>query len=1100
MEHEEQEDGPSRPPRDRKPRNLLAGLYLKGARAVAVRSFLESRGVTLRSVAAVEAVPTSEAERRRCGEVTRPLGKARERQKCEGTVMCPSSGSAGTVVKCPTCGGCGPHCCGHAQFFSLPRTVFAPMGMKNLPALLGCFQLLRSAGAPGDTRLLRLGPLLGGGEPPRALAPGENPRRLWREWPAASQRAIVTEVRAATAAAHAHGGNGGRGNGGRGGGSGGRGSAGGGGGGGGRCGVAALRVTPARPEAGETGPPVSEVWTPERVREELLFPDGARRPEAEFEALGFPELPGDGGDAPRAAWCEAVFFWDSVYVTPYPTRQAVRSRTAADAPDLTSKYNKLFRDCRAFEALAARGAPSAELETFWAARVVDELHTMVLRNPRVAASAAGGTRPPQHAVAATLHGKKMLLRGMLSRRRDGIARAVICPRSDTPAGWVGLCLAMMNGLTVTEALRPWNAAALKASLLQLTERPGAPQLFVGPPGAPPGRRNLFEEARDRREVREVILGLADGWTVTRSLLDGDVVFFNRQPTLWDNSYLAYRARLTAERHVITFSPLDCARFNADYDGDEMNVVPARFQDGAAEALALASAERRAITSKDGGPVLSWTLDSMVGFNLASRAAACVSRDQAAAILRSASAAAVSAAARLLPKEGPVCARDLLSACVTAHLGRDFCYSAGGVTYVADGAVVAELTMKQLARAQDGLLVAAIRDRGYAPALAFLADSDLVCCGLAAAFGVTLHAGHYEFRLRASAALPELAYALRVLREAQAWTPDNAPERTDMLVAAVRELLLVPFGVPRDRWETVFAAVGDASLGAEEAAARAFRAAGVSQDAVSAAPAEVDRLASYGLPLLRALRRLRGRPAEEAFDAFVTSLKTSASALIRASLDPLHPLLLFLVLAITKNKGNLDAVNAQLGSRANRAVVPDAFEGRATCSHAAGSDDPAAARYFATSQKRGLKPVAQAAAGAHARANMASATAGTQEPGDKNKVANFAMTDTFVAPSGAVLEADGTPIAVAYGDLSGRDEMVTLRLAPVPNPPLAPPPAAGVPFDPAAPWASSLRKVMRLPVPVAAIYDELARTSAKSTEKVTEHQVRSMYCFNTIHVW
>lgn len=1055
--------------RRQKPRNQLAGMYMKGARAVAVRSVLESRGVKLRTVEAIEAVPVSEAERRRQLEVKAPLGKAREREKCEHTVRDPASGAAGTVVKCPTCGCCGALCGGHAQFFPLARTIFAPQTMKNLASLLGCFKATRA-----EDGSLHLGPLLNGGAA-RKTKTGEPPSqaRLWREWPCASQRFTVTEVRAAgDTQQQPHGGRGG------------------GAGRPGRCGLAALRVSMRVPGADQ---PVTEVWDPERVRFELLTLEGAPRPDEEFAALGFEALPGDGGDSPHAAWCEAAFFWDSVYVTPYPTRQKVVTRSASDAPDLTSKYNKLFQDCRKYEALQTAGATRSELDAFWSARVVDELHTMVLRNPR-AAGAGSQVRAPQHAVAATLHGKKMLLRGLLSRRRDGISRAVICPCSSMALGWVGLPLAMMNGLTVTEVLRPWNQAQMHVTLLQLTERPGNPQLFVSPPGALPNRRNLFEEAADRRDVREIILGLTDGWTVTRSLVDGDTVFFNRQPTLWDNGYTAFRARLIAERHVITFNPLHCAPFNADYDGDEMNVVVLSFADGAAEAYFLAGSERHALTCKNGGPVLSLALDSMVGANLGSRAEAQVSRDHVASLLRGCSDAAVAAAGALLPadKRAPVPARALLSACVLAHMGPSYCYSVEGVCYIENGHVVQEMIMRQLARpADDSLLAHAIRARGFRPALAMLKDLDALCCGYARVFGTSLHAWHYDFYLAASAALTELCFALRVWRDAEAWNSENADERRALLLASVRELLLVPFDVPRERWEDVFAAVG-ASAGPQDGAAAAFRAAGVDGSAVSARPAEVDRMCSYGLPLLAALRRARGRSAEESFDAFVTSLKASACASIRASLHPLHPLLLFLVLAVTKNKGNLDSVNAQLGSRANRAVVADAFEGRATVGHAAGSDHPAAARYFATSQKRGLKPESQAANGAHARANMTAATAGTQEPGDKNKVANFNSTNTKLAPSGAVVEADGTPISSSYGDGSGCDEKVSLRLAPVPNPPLVPAAAAGVPYDPAAPWAAALQRTMRLPVPVAQIYDDLARASSRAdAARVSEEQAAEL---------
>lgn len=56
----------------------------------------------------------------------------------------------------------------------------------------------------------------------------------------------------------------------------------------------------------------------------------------------------------------------------------------------------------------------------------------------------------------------------------------------------------------------------------------------------------------------------------RSLRNGDIVFVNRQPTLHLGNLLSFRVILR-KQNVISINPLCCKSFNADFDGDEMNI-------------------------------------------------------------------------------------------------------------------------------------------------------------------------------------------------------------------------------------------------------------------------------------------------------------------------------------------------------------------------------------------------------------------------------------------------------------------------------------------------------------------------------------------------
>jgi DNA-directed RNA polymerase beta' subunit len=90
---------------------------------------------------------------------------------------------------------------------------------------------------------------------------------------------------------------------------------------------------------------------------------------------------------------------------------------------------------------------------------------------------------------------------------------------------------------------------------------------------------LYEQAPCFRSPAPPRTGLSEmpppaklqvGDVVERHCADGDVVLFNRQPSLHRVSIMALRARVMAGR-TLRFNECVCSPFNADFDGDEMNI-------------------------------------------------------------------------------------------------------------------------------------------------------------------------------------------------------------------------------------------------------------------------------------------------------------------------------------------------------------------------------------------------------------------------------------------------------------------------------------------------------------------------------------------------
>ena len=65
--------------------------------------------------------------------------------------------------------------------------------------------------------------------------------------------------------------------------------------------------------------------------------------------------------------------------------------------------------------------------------------------------------------------------------------------------------------------------------------------------------------------------LNDGDIVHRHMMDGDPVLFNRQPTLHRMSMMAHIAKVMHKGDTFRMNVADTKPYNADFDGDEMNL-------------------------------------------------------------------------------------------------------------------------------------------------------------------------------------------------------------------------------------------------------------------------------------------------------------------------------------------------------------------------------------------------------------------------------------------------------------------------------------------------------------------------------------------------
>ncbi len=134
----------------------------------------------------------------------------------------------------------------------------------------------------------------------------------------------------------------------------------------------------------------------------------------------------------------------------------------------------------------------------------------------------------------------------------------------------------------------------------------------------------FDEWTEERTGVEDRLATVDrygnpkpGLQVERHLIDGDVVIFNRQPSLHRMSMMVHEVRVM-EGHTFRFNLAVCTPYNADFDGDEMNLHVIQSEEARAEAKILMRVQEHILTPRYGGAVIGGIHDHISGAYLLSR--------------------------------------------------------------------------------------------------------------------------------------------------------------------------------------------------------------------------------------------------------------------------------------------------------------------------------------------------------------------------------------------------------------------------------------------------------------------------------------------------
>jgi DNA-directed RNA polymerase subunit A' len=168
---------------------------------------------------------------------------------------------------------------------------------------------------------------------------------------------------------------------------------------------------------------------------------------------------------------------------------------------------------------------------------------------------------------------------------------------------VGIPLVVAMKLSVPERITSWNIEYLK----EFVKR--GPKVY---PGAnyivrPDGKKKKITDETQEALLEEV----EPGFSVERHIMDGDIAIFNRQPSLHRMSMMCHRVRVLPYK-TFRLNPAVCHPYNADFDGDEMNIHIPQTEEARAEAEILMSIPTQLISPRYGLSVMGCIQDAISG--------------------------------------------------------------------------------------------------------------------------------------------------------------------------------------------------------------------------------------------------------------------------------------------------------------------------------------------------------------------------------------------------------------------------------------------------------------------------------------------------------
>ena len=305
--------------------------------------------------------------------------------------------------------------------------------------------------------------------------------------------------------------------------------------------------------------------------------------------------------------------WFILTVMPIPPvtiRPSITLETGERSEDdLTHKLGDIVRiNQRLFENINA-GAPEVIIEDLWD---LLQYHVTTYFDNTITQIPPARHRSGQALKTLTerIKSKEGRFRYNLAGKRINFsARTVISPDPEIEINEVGIPKDVAMDLTIPEMATEWNMKYLKKFVENGPEKYPGSNYVIRTDGK---KKKITDETRE-----QLLEELQPGYVVERHIMDGDISIFNRQPSLHRMSLMCHKIRVLPGKSF-RLNPISCFPYNADFDGDEMNLHIPQTEEARAEAEILMQVQTQMISPKHGMNVIGCVEDSVTGNYLLSR--------------------------------------------------------------------------------------------------------------------------------------------------------------------------------------------------------------------------------------------------------------------------------------------------------------------------------------------------------------------------------------------------------------------------------------------------------------------------------------------------
>ncbi|KAM3537715.1 hypothetical protein ARSEF1564_009361 [Beauveria bassiana] len=236
----------------------------------------------------------------------------------------------------------------------------------------------------------------------------------------------------------------------------------------------------------------------------------------------------------------------------------------------------------------------------------ESVNTLIDRNKSPVQGAAA--KRAEDGIKQKLEKKEGLFRkNMMGKRVNYAARSVISPDPNIDTNEIGVPPVFAQKLTYPEPVTSHNFRDMQQAVINgVSKWPGAIAI-EDENGQIVNLRN--KSVDDRISLANQLLAPTNANApktknkkVHRHMTNGDVVLMNRQPTLHKPSMMGHRVRVLPGEKTIRMHYANCNSYNADFDGDEMNMHFPQNEVARAEALQIADTDHQYLSGTAGKPL------------------------------------------------------------------------------------------------------------------------------------------------------------------------------------------------------------------------------------------------------------------------------------------------------------------------------------------------------------------------------------------------------------------------------------------------------------------------------------------------------------------